>query len=779
MEMPPRSGPAPPTSRGTLGLLRLVVLGLVLALSVPVTPLEAPPGIIFSIVLASVTAVAVALWRPFWGAVLLAVAVVPATLVDIFGYQLAALVIVAGLVTTFEPWRRTVLALALLAAAVALPRLGGGLTLSVVWTLTTLGVGVLVGLLARPTALRARNAAGRIAALRREQVRVRAEERALLADELSSLLDHEMREAAVALAAGPVDAEPATLRAMLRRAATTASDSLMRLRCLVVILRGEVVPGGNPAADPVTMLELLEEVLVGHGVQVTVDVERPGNGAPTSLALMHDVLRELTAVLPAQVAPDSTVDLSLAGAGEVTLTVAARVSGVVPVPAPGLVSRVSAAGGRLESAQKGDAFELLLVLPWAGAEAARKTPPVRARLDLRRLGRLASIPLAAGALLLAVGGALRPDSGVWWGLSLAVLALAVLPRSRWGALAIAGAALALYGFGGLPSDAGLVVAVVVASAIAATLGTTVAAAALVVSAIYLGARPLTSAGPENLTLAILMSLTGLSVGLTGSYLLALRDAQLTQLTRLAEQSDRVRDDERRLLAGELHDVVAHQLSLITLTVSARADSEDREALARTREVTLSALRSAQTDLSMLLGVLRRSPDERAGVLLEPTAVADGLRPAVEKTGRRLLTDIDPGVNDADASTISTLNRILREASTNLMRYAERGSTARLCVQVTGEDVDVVVSSPLAERTPSDALSTGSGLLGLRERVLLTGGTFSAGREGREWVVRARLRRSSVEVPRNGPPEPDDWPTMLKGIFARHDGWLSASSTPSS
>ena len=51
--------------------LRLVVLGLVLALSVPVTPLEAPPGIIFSIVLASVTAVAVALWRPFWGAVLL------------------------------------------------------------------------------------------------------------------------------------------------------------------------------------------------------------------------------------------------------------------------------------------------------------------------------------------------------------------------------------------------------------------------------------------------------------------------------------------------------------------------------------------------------------------------------------------------------------------------------------------------------------------------------------------------------------------------------------
>lgn len=780
MDWTPGSRPADPTRRGTLGLLRLVVVGLVLALSVPVTPLEASPRVIWSIVLASVTAVTIALWRPVWGAVLLAAAMAATATVDVFGYELGALAVVSALVTVVEPWRRAALALGLLTTAVVLPWLIGRPAAGMSWSLAAVLVGIVVGLVTRPFAVQMRAAARRIAALGREQARVRAEERTLLADELSRLLNHELREAAHALAGTSADGEPAALRAALRRAATTASDSLMRLRCLVMILRGEVASGESGPVDPLTMLELLEEVLVGHGVQVTTEGTPPAAGSPAGSALLNDVLREATVTLPAHAVPGSTVAVRLTSDDELALVIVASAVSEMPATCPGaLASRVHAAGGRLEWFRGDGTFRLGLTLPWVRAEQSDSAPVASRPIDVRRIGRLASIPLAAVALALAVVGVLHHGAGIWWGLSLAVLALALLPRAPWLGLAVASATFAVYGLADRPSDAGLVAAVVVTSLIAATRGFPSAAGALVASVVFLAARPLTTAGPQNLTLAILLSLAGLSIGLLGSYLLALRDAQRRQLARLAEELSGVRDRERRLLAGELHDVVAHQLSLIALMVSVHADGDDRTDLLRTREATVAALGSAQADLSTLLHVLRRTPDQQTVALLQPSALSEGLRATVEKTGRRLVVEVDPTVDAADASTVSTLNRILREAVTNLMRYAAGGSTARLSVRVVGDDVNVVVSSPLAERTPSDALSTGTGLLGLRERVLLTGGTFSAGREGGEWVVRARLRRSGVEVPSYVPaPTTSPWPALLRGILGVRDGLHQASSASS-
>lgn len=206
--------------------------------------------------------------------------------------------------------------------------------------------------------------------------------------------------------------------------------------------------------------------------------------------------------------------------------------------------------------------------------------------------------------------------------------------------------------------------------------------------------------------------------------------------------DRAKARERELLARELHDTVAHHVSGIVIQAQAgravAASHPERvvEALAVIEDAAARTL----TELRAIVGALRSVQDDgfapQPGVAeVERLATDGGTRPRVEVTLRGDLDDLSPAVGAA-------IYRLAQESVTNARRHARHAT--RVAVAVTGDADQVRLTvdddgSAAGGRTPA-----GYGLVGMRERASLLGGTFHAGpAAGRGWRVEAVLPRTGA------------------------------------
>jgi signal transduction histidine kinase len=208
--------------------------------------------------------------------------------------------------------------------------------------------------------------------------------------------------------------------------------------------------------------------------------------------------------------------------------------------------------------------------------------------------------------------------------------------------------------------------------------------------------------------------------------------------RLAE---RAVSEERLRIARELHDVVAHSMSLIAV----KAGVANHVARSRPQETT-DALRviedtskQALTEMRRLLGVLRTDDTQRDE--LAPAPRLDDLPELARRAasaGVRVALDLraDP---DVPAGVSLSAYRIVQEALTNVIRHA---APARCEVTVTARDGEVrieVVDDGPSRPIPPAGRHPGHGLAGMRERALVCGGEFTAGPlNGSGFQVRARL-----------------------------------------
>lgn len=237
---------------------------------------------------------------------------------------------------------------------------------------------------------------------------------------------------------------------------------------------------------------------------------------------------------------------------------------------------------------------------------------------------------------------------------------------------------------------------------------------------------------------------------------ALADALATERAHQAAALREVATAERAHIARELHDIVAHSVSMMVIQVGAARMHLQSGAAAGTALLQAEEVgRQTLDDLRRLLGVLRADEtpprpdldDERVPrpvsaeppqpglaqleVLLEPVRAA-GLRVAVHVVGAPAVL---PAVLDL------TAYRVVQEALTNALKHA-RASRAqvRLAYGPSALTVDVVDEGPSGTaRTVAAGDGAGHGLLGLRERVAMFGGTLTAGpAAGGGWRVTAEL-----------------------------------------
>jgi signal transduction histidine kinase len=214
---------------------------------------------------------------------------------------------------------------------------------------------------------------------------------------------------------------------------------------------------------------------------------------------------------------------------------------------------------------------------------------------------------------------------------------------------------------------------------------------------------------------------------------------LRQLDELARERVRVESEERSAVARELHDLVAHSLSVTTMLVLASSLSDDRDTLRATLGRVRRSTEAARSELDTLLHALRGpgSGHQRLAPLVTPTASAQALGQQLSENGHHPVLDIDAAAYDLDPTTQRTLSRIMQEAATNILRYAPAGSPCHYTLVTEDAGVRLTVLSPMADRRSSD-LSLGWGLRGIRERVELTRGTFRAGPEGGRWRLAVTL-----------------------------------------
>ena len=199
-------------------------------------------------------------------------------------------------------------------------------------------------------------------------------------------------------------------------------------------------------------------------------------------------------------------------------------------------------------------------------------------------------------------------------------------------------------------------------------------------------------------------------------------------------------DERARIARELHDIVAHSVSLMVLQAGAARQALDRQP-EKAREPLLSVEatgRSAMSELRRLVAMLRQPGDEEQLAPQPSLRHLNMLVHQIRETG--LVIDVDetcpqdgipPGV---DLSAY----RIAQEALTNVLKHA--GATrVGLKVRCDGAAVEVTVEDDGRGPSSNGSLVGGHGLIGMRERVSLFGGRFEAGaRDGGGFRVFAHI-----------------------------------------
>ncbi|WP_051217981.1 sensor histidine kinase [Nocardioides insulae] len=193
------------------------------------------------------------------------------------------------------------------------------------------------------------------------------------------------------------------------------------------------------------------------------------------------------------------------------------------------------------------------------------------------------------------------------------------------------------------------------------------------------------------------------------------------------------EEERTRIAQDLHDSLAHALTLITLQAGSARERAEQALVADSLASIERTGREAIADMHRFLGLLGPREGEAPGLAHLPDLAA-----SVRGGGLAVDLVVEPPVAECDipASVSTTVYRIVQEALTNVVRHSDaRVAKVRVCR--AADDLVTVVADDGHRRTPRTA-GSGRGLDGLRRRVMLFDGSLAAGETSDGWRVEARI-----------------------------------------
>ncbi len=239
--------------------------------------------------------------------------------------------------------------------------------------------------------------------------------------------------------------------------------------------------------------------------------------------------------------------------------------------------------------------------------------------------------------------------------------------------------------------------------------------------------------PAVLAFAVLLTMSvmgwGMFVRSKRQLMLSLRDRARraeTEARLRAEQAQRL---AREAIAREMHDVLAHRLTLLSVHAGALEFRPDapRAEVARAAGVIRESAHEALQDLREIIGVLRAGDSDDAGRPQPTLAALDALVAESREAGMTVVLTgqvTDPAA--VPASVGRTAYRIAQEALTNARKHAPGAEVAVTVTGAPGRDLAVHVRNPPPEGEVPHVPGSGQGLIGLTERAALAGGSLRHG-----------------------------------------------------
>ena len=225
-------------------------------------------------------------------------------------------------------------------------------------------------------------------------------------------------------------------------------------------------------------------------------------------------------------------------------------------------------------------------------------------------------------------------------------------------------------------------------------------------------------------------LLGHFVGVRRAYTARLERTAELERTR-AEQARRAVAEERLRLARELHDVVAHSISVIAVQsgVGAHVAQTQPEEAAKALAAIEATSRAALIELRRLLGVLRQEGEPQGDLAPAPgLADLDGLLAEMAKAGLGVRLRVEGTPSPLPAGVDLSAYRIVQEALTNVVKHAGP-ARAQVTIGYRHQEVRVEVSDDgrgVTAPTGDGRARVGHGLIGMRERVQVFGGDLEVG-----------------------------------------------------
>ena len=354
-----------------------------------------------------------------------------------------------------------------------------------------------------------------------------------------------------------------------------------------------------------------------------------------------------------------------------------------------------------------------------------------AHFSFGQTGHAAVLPLAGSLTVAALTALALPLRRVWPGPVFLWTVLVAAVLAQWpahGALFPVALAIALYTVAATMRRAAALIAAVL------TAGVMLSVVA------QDGTRHWGLAISDAAGFAAAVLIVGLYVGTRRAYLAELRD-RAQRLERERDQSSALAAaTERARIAREMHDSVAHHLTIIValsdgaLAAVARAPEEASDAI---RDVSSTA-REALAETRRLFGVLRADSGQELRQPLPGLADLDDLLARVRDAGLPVRYERNGTAADLPPGIQLAVFRLVQEALTNTMKHAGPGASAMVRLRLTSAEVSVEVEDD-GTGSHGEPGAPGGGLTGMRERVSAFGGELDCGpRQPRGWRVTARL-----------------------------------------
>jgi signal transduction histidine kinase len=232
----------------------------------------------------------------------------------------------------------------------------------------------------------------------------------------------------------------------------------------------------------------------------------------------------------------------------------------------------------------------------------------------------------------------------------------------------------------------------------------------------------------------------LCIGWLVGYLIHVqRQLLIKQQRTQAELAAHAAADERRRIAREIHDVIAHSLSITLLHLTGARHALEHGG---PNSAAIDALRQAENLGRQAMGDVRRTvgllnPDTDS--LAPEPGVADiaGLTDDFITAGLRLTADISGSYADVSPAAGLALYRIAQESLTNIAKHAP-SSSSTLALRISAHEATLSVVNDVDGAVKRPPIDRGRGLSGMEQRIEIFGGTVEAGPHGGGWSVSARL-----------------------------------------